>query len=214
MSKDIRKIDLHTHTTASDGRIRPGDLVIKAKKIGLSALAITDHDTVSGIEEAVNEGQKTGVEVIPGIELTCRNCHKELHILGYFINYKSNNLIESLEAMAYGRTKKTLSFKDYLAIIIDAGGLPVLAHPAEYGLSNTELEATIKELKSFGLVGIEIMHPSTPKSLISLLTSIAADNHLCITGGSDYHNHHYSAYELGVMNVDYTVLTHLKEKRK
>ena len=213
MSKDTRKIDLHSHTTASDGRITPKDLVKKAKKIGLSAIAITDHDTVSGVEEAVLEGEKLGVEVIPGIELTCRSGYQEVHVLGYFLDYKSEKLRESLEAIRFRRMKKSLSFKDYLEIIIDAGGMPVLAHPAEYGLSNKELEETIIELKSYGLVGVEVMHPSTPKNLVGVLKSIAEKNNLCVTGGSDYHNHNFSSYELGVMNVDYSVLDSLKEKR-
>ena len=214
MSKDKRKIDLHTHTTASDGRITPKELVIKAKKIGLSAIAITDHDTVGGIEEAVKEGEKQGIEVIPGIELTCRSGYQEVHVLGYFLDYKSKKLIESLESIRFRKIKKSLTFKDYLSIIIEAGGLPVLAHPAEYGLSNTELEETIKELKSSGLVGVEVMHPSTPERLESVLKAIAAKNDLCVTGGSDFHNHHFSSYELGVMNVDYDVLSNLKERKR
>jgi predicted metal-dependent phosphoesterase TrpH len=214
MLNDKKRIDLHTHTTASDGRITPKELVNKAKKIGLSAIAITDHDTVSGIEEAVKEGEILGVEVIPGIELTCRSGYQEVHVLGYFLDYKSEKLIESLESIRSRRAKKPLSFKDYISIIIDAGGVPVLAHPAEYGLSNMELEETIKELKSYGLAGIEVMHPSTPKRLESILKSIAIKNDLIITGGSDYHNHNYRSYELGVMNIEYSVLSNLKEQLK
>jgi len=213
MSKDNRKVDLHCHTTASDGRITPKELVKKARKIGLSAIAITDHDTVAGIEEAVLEGEKLGVEVIPGIELTCRNGYQEVHVLGYFLDYTNKNLVKSLDAIRFRRIHKELTFKDYLSIIIDAGGLPVLGHPAEYGLSNTELEELIKELKGYGLVGIEVMHPSTPKSLVNVLKTIAQENELCVTGGSDYHNHHYSSYELGVMNVNYDILDFLKEGR-
>jgi predicted metal-dependent phosphoesterase TrpH len=212
MSNSKKRIDLHTHTTASDGRITPKELVNKAKKIGLSAIAITDHDTVSGIEEAVKEGEKLGVEVIPGIELTCRSGYQEVHVLGYFLDYKSGKLIKSLESIRLRRSGKPQSLKEYLAIIIDAGGVPVLAHPAEYGLTNIELEETIKELKRYGLVGVEVMHPSTSKELESTLKTIAMENNLCITGGSDYHNHHYSAYELGVMHVDYDVLSALKER--
>lgn len=213
MSNDNRKIDLHAHTTASDGRITPKDLVLKAKKIGLSAIAITDHDTVNGIEEAMKEGEKLGLEVIPGIELTCRSGYQEVHVLGYFLDYKDEKLIETLDAIRFRKMNKKLSFKDYLSIIIDAGGLPVLAHPAEYGLSNRELEETIKELTSYGLVGVEVKHPSTPKKLEGVLRTIASDNNLCVTGGSDYHNHNYSSYELGVMNVDYDVLSELKKRR-
>lgn len=211
MFKDNRKVDLHTHTTASDGRITPKDLVKKAKTVGLSAIAITDHDTVSGIEEAVKEGEKLGIEVIPGIELTCRSAYQELHILGYFMDYQDAKFKKNLDDIRIRRLDKSLTFDDYLSIITDGGGIPVLAHPAEYGLSDANLENTIVELKGYGLAGIEVMHPSTSKRMEKLLVSIANNNNLFITGGSDYHNHHYSAYELGVMNVDYEVLNALKE---
>ena len=214
MLENKMKIDLHTHTTASDGRITPRELVKKAKKIGLSAIAITDHDTISGVREAVNEGEKLGIEVIPGIELTCRSGYREVHILGYFLDYKDETLKKNLESIRFRRAKNPLSLKDYISIIIDAGGVPVLAHPAEYYLSDTELEEIIKELKSYGLAGVEVMHPSTPKNLESLLKSIAIENNLCITGGSDFHNKNYSSYELGVMNIEYDVLTSLKELYK
>ncbi len=76
-------VDLHTHTTASDGRMTPAMLVRHAKSKGLRAIAITDHDTVDGVSEAVEEGKKLGVEVIPGLEISV-DFNPEMHILGYF----------------------------------------------------------------------------------------------------------------------------------
>lgn len=211
MKNNNKRIDLHVHTTASDGNSTPSEVVKKAKEVGLSAIAITDHDTVGGIEEAIKEGERIGIEVIPGIELTCRDGYREFHILGYFLDYKSEKLIDNLKSLELYKVKKSLSFKDYINIIVEAGGIPVLGHPAEYGLSNAELEKTIKELKSYGLVGIEIMHPSTPNYLKDTLKLIAIKNNLIITGGSDYHAHGFSSYDLGVMNVEYDVLSSLKE---
>jgi predicted metal-dependent phosphoesterase TrpH len=211
MSDSKKRVDLHMHTTASDGMLTPKEVVNKAKELGLSAIAITDHDTVGGIEEAVKEGEKIGIEVIPGIELTCRDGYQEAHVLGYFLDYKSQKLIESLSSARSFKARESLTFKDYLSIIIEAGGIPVLAHPAEYGLSNTELEKRIQELKSYGLAGVEIMHPSTPKSLVSVLKSIADKNNLIVTGGSDFHNEWNRSYGLGIMNVEYDVLSTLKE---
>lgn len=79
-------IDLHSHTTASDGSLTPEELVRLAKRQGVSTLAVTDHDTVAGLPRAIIEGERLGVEIIPSIEISCSYGETELHILGYFIN--------------------------------------------------------------------------------------------------------------------------------
>lgn len=93
-------IDLHTHTTASDGTLGSKDLVKKAKEVGLSAIAITDHDQVAGVPEALQAGEELGIEVIPGIELSTywlEENRREFHILGYFIDWQNQKLSEKLE---------------------------------------------------------------------------------------------------------------------
>jgi predicted metal-dependent phosphoesterase TrpH len=80
------RIDLHAHTTASDGSLTPEELVRLAKQQGVATLAVTDHDTIAGLSQAVTEGRQAGVEIIPGIEISCLFGETELHILGYFIN--------------------------------------------------------------------------------------------------------------------------------
>ncbi len=82
----MSRIDLHSHTTASDGSLTPEELVRLAKRQGVSTLAVTDHDTVAGLPRAIAEGERLGVEIIPGIEISCSYGETELHILGYFIN--------------------------------------------------------------------------------------------------------------------------------
>src|SRR5438105_14554736 len=82
----MSRIDLHTHTTASDGSLSPTELVQLAKQQGVSALAVTDHDSVAGIPDAMAAGEQLGVTIIPGIEISCLYEDVELHILGYFIN--------------------------------------------------------------------------------------------------------------------------------
>lgn len=77
-------IDLHVHTTASDGSMSPSEIVKKAAVIGLSAIAVTDHDTVDGVEEALKAGKKAGIPVVPGVEIGVDHESRELHILGYF----------------------------------------------------------------------------------------------------------------------------------
>lgn len=91
-------IDLHTHSTASDGSMSPAELVRHAKESGLAAVAVTDHDTVFGIAEAFEEGARVGIEVIAGIEIGVE-FKPEMHILGYFFgdNYlKIKSILDEL----------------------------------------------------------------------------------------------------------------------
>ena len=78
------KVDFHTHSTASDGRKSPSELVEAAKLNNVHIMALTDHDTLKGIDEAISEGLKLGVKVIPGIELSSLHNGESVHILGYF----------------------------------------------------------------------------------------------------------------------------------
>ena len=92
-----RRIDLHTHSLKSDGAQTPADVVRTAYAAGLSAMALTDHDNIEGVSEAMAEGERLGIEVIPGVELSAQS-DTELHILGYFIDIHNKRLNE---AMAY-----------------------------------------------------------------------------------------------------------------
>ena len=86
-----KHIDLHTHSLKSDGSMTPAEVVREAKKAGLAAIALSDHDTVDGLPEAITEGEKIGVEVIPAIEFSVQS-KTETHILGYFIDYNNPHL--------------------------------------------------------------------------------------------------------------------------
>lgn len=79
-------VDLHVHSNRSDGSLSPSDLVLEAKKKGLTAFALTDHDTVDGIEEAMMAAEGSGVRVIPGIELSTEYEGKDIHIVGLMID--------------------------------------------------------------------------------------------------------------------------------
>jgi len=86
------KVDLHLHTCFSDGTLSPEELIGKAGACGLSAIAVTDHDTTDGIERSVIAGARYGIEVIPGIELSTEGLDgqsEEIHILGYYINWRT-----------------------------------------------------------------------------------------------------------------------------
>jgi predicted metal-dependent phosphoesterase TrpH len=91
--------DLHSHTTASDGVHAPEENVRMALAAGLSALAITDHDTVSGLTEAIAEGVRCGVQVVPGVEISTIANGKDIHILGYWIDYKQPLLLNRLTGL-------------------------------------------------------------------------------------------------------------------
>lgn len=86
------KIDLHMHTNHSDGAYPPIELVKRAKEAGLSAISITDHDSVNGINEAIIYGKEIGVEVIPGLEISTDLDDKEIHLLAYFIDIENEEL--------------------------------------------------------------------------------------------------------------------------
>lgn len=92
-------IDLHTHTTASDGTDAPSKLVLNAVDKKLSAIAITDHDTVSGIPEALETAKHLPIDVISGIELSCLYDDKDLHMLGYFVDYTNELFLDKLEEL-------------------------------------------------------------------------------------------------------------------
>jgi predicted metal-dependent phosphoesterase TrpH len=98
-------IDLHTHTTASDGSMSPAELVRHARNTGLCAVAITDHDTIDGIEEALDEGRKIGVEVIPGLEIGL-SFEPEMHMLGYFFDDRYINLTHILDKLKKRRDER------------------------------------------------------------------------------------------------------------
>lgn len=86
------KIDLHMHTTYSDGAFSPTELVQKAKEVGLDVISITDHDSVNGLKEAIAVGKEIGIEVIPGLEISTDLDEKEIHLLAYFIDIDNDEL--------------------------------------------------------------------------------------------------------------------------
>ncbi|MEW9121867.1 MAG: PHP domain-containing protein [Thermotaleaceae bacterium] len=91
----MRRLDMHIHTKASDGVLTPKEAVEWAYRIGLTGIAITDHDTVDGIEEAQKTAMNLeGFEFIPGIEFSTLLSDEEVHILGYHIDYKNKELVE------------------------------------------------------------------------------------------------------------------------
>lgn len=98
--------DLHSHTTASDGSCTPAELVRYAKEKGLAALAITDHDTVAGLPEAVRCAEAIGQRLIPGVELTTKLEGQEIHLVGLFVAWRDPAFQEKIRAMAKTRDQR------------------------------------------------------------------------------------------------------------
>ena len=98
--------DLHIHTTASDGTFSPRRVVQEAAKKGIHAIAITDHDTVQGIPEAIKAGKDMNVEIIPGVELAVDERGSEVHILGLFIDWENKTLQDTLKTLSVQRVSR------------------------------------------------------------------------------------------------------------
>jgi len=101
-------IDLHTHSNCSDGSMSPRELVKHASERGLKAIALTDHDTISGIDEAIDAGREYGVEVVPGIEFSVQS-DTETHILGFYIDHRSEPIKKALENINSVRWQRTVN---------------------------------------------------------------------------------------------------------
>ena len=247
-------IDLHTHSNASDGSCPPREVVRLAQERRLKAIALTDHDTIDGLAEAVAAGEELGIEVIPGVEISAKHPLGSMHILGYFLDYNDPLFTERLavlkqarkdrnpqiiaklntcgiplkmaqveaisgggqmgrphiaQALYQGGYVKTLqeAFDMYLgnngrayvskfrfppdeaiAMIRDAQGIPVLAHPFTLNLNTSEtLRPLLKELMALGLAGIECYYPEHSFGQEALYLFLARELGLLITGGSDFH---------------------------
>jgi len=96
-------IDLHTHTTASDGSLTPTELVRHAQAVGLSALGIADHDTVDGLEEATAAAAEHGLELVPGIEISVDYTHGEFHLLGYYVDFRNPDFLARIRYLQENR---------------------------------------------------------------------------------------------------------------
>ncbi len=261
-------IDLHLHTTVSDGGDSPSELVSKAAAAGLSSIAVTDHDNDAGCDEAVAKGVELGVEVVRGVEISCDveglaergfapSSRPTMHLLGYFIPEGDNPLSAALADLQYHRANRNqlmverlnelgipvtfeeieteaggpgsqigrphfaavlvrhgavpdyqTAFDEYLAkgakayltrklyspqeaiqLMLDAGVVPVLAHPFTLFLEASEMERFVDELCSAGLKGIEGYHGDTPFEDQAVYRELGAKKNLVVSGGSDYHGH-------------------------
>jgi predicted metal-dependent phosphoesterase TrpH len=254
-------VDLHAHSTASDGALAPAAAVRAAHAAGLAAFALTDHDTLAGIAEAQAEADALGLRLVPGVELSVHRGSDEVHVLGLHIRdvdalqlrletfrgfrrTRAEQMVTKLNAAgvpvtfasvleqsaggAIGRPhvaralvaggwvkdlreafdrwlgagkpayvdKERLDIADGIAMIHEAGGIAVYAHPGHEGRRET-----IEPLVAVGLDGVEVRHPSHSREDELRLASLAAFFGLVVSGGSDWHGAMQGGRVLGAMQV-------------
>lgn len=129
----MKLIDLHVHSNASDGTLTPTQVVTLALEKNLSAIALTDHDTVQGIPEALHAAEHKDLTVIPGIELSCYYKEREIHILGFFVNYLDTafqNALEDLKTARFNRNLKMIA-------LFQENGIPMTLEKLQAGNPNT-----------------------------------------------------------------------------
>jgi predicted metal-dependent phosphoesterase TrpH len=179
------KADLHLHTTASDGRLEPKDIVSLAVKVGLDVIAITDHDTVDGIAPALAAAKAfPSLMVIPGVEINTDVPHGEVHVLGYFIDYTDQKLAIALQGLRdsrQGRAQRMIAKLGKLGVNIELqrvlelaqGGSVGRPHVAqalfEKGYVSSEKEAFDKYIGRDGLAYVE-RYKLLPVEAVKLVT--------------------------------------------
>ncbi len=256
-------VDLHVHSDKSDGSYSPSDLVSYALQKGLTAIALTDHDTIDGIDEAINAAKGTPLTVIPGIELSTEYEGRDIHIVGLMIDKEEpefrNKIQEFVDSRIlrnqkmcqklteYGAPltyeelittfpgavitrahfarillqkgyvkslkeaferyvgdhapcflpREKITPKDAIQLILNAKGIPVLAHPLLYGMGKERLQILIDYLKESGLQALEAIYCTYSPSEEQQMRSLAASNNLLISGGSDFHGKAKPGLDLG-----------------
>ena len=101
--------DLHIHSYYSDGALSPEELVRKSEQAGLSAISITDHDTVEGLGEAIESAESSSIEMITGVEFNIREEGKDIHLLGYLFDYRDRKLVDLLSSLKEARKSRAES---------------------------------------------------------------------------------------------------------
>lgn len=216
----MKTIDLHSHTTASDGSYTPTELIDYAVKKKLSAIAITDHDTMNGIPEAIKHiaESQLPLELIPGMEMSASGMGQVygIHILAYFLDKNQEEQEQIINNAAAAFTNSSGSPKDAIEIVSQYGGITSLAHPLEYSSSILKLDKIIGKLAAMGLSGIEGIYTTHSDDQIKQFKAIAEKYDLIITGGSDFHGTRKLGVDLGNgfgdMIIPYEIVNSMKEK--
>lgn len=175
-------VDLHTHSTASDGTFSPTELVAEAYKAGISVLALTDHDTVSGVEEAKQAGNRYGVRIIPGIEISVEWYPGELHLLGFGLETENDvllDLVQYAQRKRQERNRKIIEKFNAEGIPIDMEKLSLIAggdvvgrpHFAKYLMQEKKVKTLQEAFQKYLAKGRPFY---VEKECLSLVESIKA----------------------------------------
>ncbi len=190
------RVNLHIHTTCSDGKLNPKAVIQAAIEQNLETIAITDHNSVEAYSQIENYDNDK-LTLINGVEFDCWHGMDLLHIIGYGIDLNnqkikrlcaSNHIFTRYDLVRFFNNRKA---KDVIKAIKEAGGLAILAHPACCWSFN--LKKMIIKLKTFGLDGIEVYYPYVGhRGFIKFrslndIKKIAQELDLIITGGADTH---------------------------
>ncbi len=178
------KIDLHTHTTYSDGTLSPSALVQRAYDCGITAISITDHDSLNGLQEAIECGKDLGIDVIPGVEISTDLDDKEIHLLAYFIDIENEEFQKYLSFFRderFHRAKRIVRKLQNLGLHItiddvmaqaqnSAVGRPHIAYALmELGIIKNYTEAFEKYIGDYGPAFERKIHVS-PHSALKLIS--------------------------------------------
>lgn len=192
--------DFHIHSIASDGALKPEEIILFAKKRNLDIISLTDHNTIAGIEAAVRYGKIHGVKVIPGLELSTRYKGIRIHVLGYFNYdvYKNELFIDTIKNIKKGniayikkrfgdiltlnRGSKKISIEDGIRILKYFNAVVVLAHPV---LLPRDI---FNEIINLDFDGIEAKYFANTEEDTNYFVEVANKRNMIYTAGSDYHN--------------------------
>jgi predicted metal-dependent phosphoesterase TrpH len=141
-------IDLHSHTTASDGQHPPAEQVGLAAAAGVTVLAVTDHDTVAGLEACDAAARSLGLRLVPGIEISAVHNRREVHVLGHFIDPTSPRLVAYIEQLAGERERRMEAMvKKLVAIGVPVTLAQVRAYAGDAPLTRPHLAGVLVDLR-------------------------------------------------------------------
>ena len=208
-----KKGDFHIHSIASDGNLAPLEIIKLAKKKGVDIISITDHNTMDSVYEAVKIGKKSGVCVIPGVEISSMYNGEHIHILCYFkedilnnkLFYEILKLIKQKEIrdirMFLGsnldrKKDKFLEPKEIIDLVQKFNGICILAHPVRIK------RKTFDKIKNFDFKGIEAKYIENKKEDDEFFFNFAKDKGIIYTAGSDFHTIKKKYSSLGEVSLD------------
>ncbi len=211
----FEKADLHIHTTNSDGDLTPSEIIEYAKYINVDVIAITDHNTTQGVDEAIEKGREKNILVIPGIELSTRYKGKKVHVLGYFrdFRYKDEKFLKALyylkrkddkglKCLFKGSfdievKKGRLSIKSGIDILKYFGAKVVLAHPV---LIEKEY---LREILEYKFDGLEAKYYRNTVRDTKVFMKLCKKKKLLYTAGSDFHTNKTIDFNHGLLGEVY-----------